>query len=105
MAILDNIRVKMLKWPYGLVSVVMALSAFGAYTSMYAFRKAFTSATFEGITFLSIDYKIWLVIFQVAGYTCSKFYGIRFISALRAEKRGRVILMLMAISWISLFFF
>ncbi len=105
MNIRELIQTKIKRWPYWLISVVMALSAFGAYTSMYAFRKAFTSATFEGLEFFNIDYKVWLVIFQVAGYTCSKFYGIRFIASLKGDKRGRTVLLLIGISWLALLFF
>ena len=95
----------MKKLPYSVVSVITALSAFGAYTSMYAFRKAFSAATFEGQHYLHVDYKVWLVIFQVIGYTASKFYGIRFISGLDGSKRGKTILMLVGISWLALLFF
>jgi hypothetical protein len=48
--------------------------AFCAYFSMYAFRKPFAAATFgavEGWTF-AVDYKIALVLAQVAGYACPR---------------------------------
>lgn len=93
------------RWPYWLVSLILALAAFGAYTCMYAYRKSFTAATFEGMHFMGIDYKVWLVIAQVLGYTCSKFYGIRFISAVSGNKRGISILVLIAVSWAALFLF
>lgn len=93
------------KWPYSVVAVITALAAFGAYTSMYAFRKAFSAATFEGVQYLGVDYKVWLVIFQVIGYTCSKFYGIRFIAGIDGSKRGRAVLCLVGIAWLALLFF
>jgi MFS family permease len=93
------------KWPYSVVSIITALAAFGAYTSMYAFRKAFSAATFEGLHYLNVDYKVWLVIFQVLGYTCSKFYGIRFIAGIDGSKRGKTILFLIGIAWLALLFF
>ena len=86
-------------------SLYAALVAFGTYSCMYAFRKPFTAAIFEGVTFLGIDYKIWLVITQTIGYACSKFYGIRFIAEMKGNKRAQSILVLMAISWLSLFCF
>ena len=52
-----------------------------------------------------ISYKVWLVISQVLGYACSKFYGIRFISELKKLGRGRLILLLTGISWLSLLLF
>jgi MFS family permease len=95
----------MKKWPTSVVSIITALAAFGVYTSMYAFRKAFSAATFEGPQYLNIDYKVWLVIAQVIGYTCSKFYGIRFIAGIESNKRGKTILFLIGIAWIALLFF
>lgn len=84
---------------------IAALSAFCVYTCMYAFRKPFTAANFEGLSFLKIDYKIWLVVAQTIGYTLSKFYGIKFIGELNAATRTRAILICIVAGWIALFFF
>lgn len=54
-----------------------SLAAFGTYFCMYAFRKPFSVATFEGMVFFGINYKILLVIAQVLGYALSKFVGIQ----------------------------
>ncbi|MCD8740358.1 DUF5690 family protein [Mucilaginibacter roseus] len=88
--------------PHGLVSVLAAISAFGAYTCMYAFRKAFAAGTYPGVEFMHVSYKAWLVIAQVLGYTLSKFYGIRFIAEVKALNRGKSILILIGISWLAL---
>ncbi|MCC8409824.1 DUF5690 family protein [Mucilaginibacter sp. UR6-1] len=88
--------------PYGLISVLAAVSAFGAYTCMYAFRKAFAAGTYPGVEFMHVSYKAWLVIAQVLGYTLSKFYGIRFIAEVKALNRGKSILLLIGISWLAL---
>ena len=64
-----------------------AVAAFGAYFCMYAFRKPFTVATFEGLTYWGIDYKILLIIAQILGYTLSKFIGIKVISEMPRHKR------------------
>lgn len=82
-----------------------ALSAFCVYTCMYAFRKPVTVATYEHLKFLSVDYKVWLVIAQTIGYTLSKFYGIKFIGELQNKKRSSVILLFIGMAWIALFFF
>jgi MFS family permease len=82
-----------------------AISAFCVYTCMFAFRKPFTAATFHELTFLSIDYKVWLVIAQTIGYTLSKFYGISFIGELKLEKRPFYLLAFIGAAWIALFFF
>lgn len=83
-------------------SLYAALVAFGTYSCMYAFRKPFTAGIFEGVTFLGIDYKIWLVITQTIGYASSKFYGIRFISEMKGNKRAQSIVMLIGIAWLAL---
>ena len=50
----------------GFVFVLHAsLAAFGTYFCMYAFRKPFSVATFDGLSFIGVDYKILLVIAQV----------------------------------------
>ncbi|WP_184548794.1 DUF5690 family protein [Mucilaginibacter sp. FT3.2] len=105
MKLMDQLRVKVAKWPYSLLSVMAAVSAFGLYTSMYAFRKAFAAGTFTGQQYLHIDYKVWLVIAQVVGYTFSKFYGIRFIAEVNSKNRGRYILTLIGIAWLALLAF
>lgn len=88
--------------PYRYAMLLMGLAAFGCYTSMYAFRKAFTAGTFEGISFWGIDYKVWLVIAQVFGYMLSKFYGIRFIAELGERGRGYKIVALVGVAWVAL---
>ncbi|MDB5208821.1 MAG: hypothetical protein JWR72_3896 [Flavisolibacter sp.] len=82
-----------------------ALSAFCVYTCMFAFRKPFTAANFNQVSFLSVDYKVWLVIAQTIGYTLSKFYGIKFIGELKTERRPLLILSFIGAGWIALFFF
>lgn len=79
-----------------------ALAAFGTYTCMYAFRKAFAAGMYNGQHYFEVDYKVWLVIAQVAGYTLSKFYGIRFIAETGHKNRAGIILTLIGISWLAL---
>lgn len=78
-----------------------ALIAFCLYSSLFAFRKAFNVAAFEGFTMAGLDYKIILVITQVAGYMASKFYGIKFIASMKRMGRGRLILILAGVAWLS----
>ncbi|MET3978255.1 hypothetical protein ABIB62_000823 [Mucilaginibacter sp. UYP25] len=102
MALTHKLRAKAATLPYTVISVLAAVAAFGAYTSMYAFRKAFAAGTYPGQQFLHVDYKVWLVIAQIVGYTLSKFYGIRFIAEVKSAKRGLTILVLISVSWLSL---
>jgi len=93
------------KPPAWQATILAALSAFCVYTCMYAFRKPFTVAEYAGLHFLGIDYKIWLVISQTAGYTLSKFFGIKFIAELRSKNRTLIILKFIGIAWVALLFF
>lgn len=69
------------------VTLKAAFAAFGVYFCMYGFRKPFTVASFEGLSYLGVDYKVLIIIAQVMGYFISKFIGIKFISELKPEKR------------------
>lgn len=83
-------------------TLLAALAAAVTYTCMYAFRKPFTAATFEGLVYAGVNYKVWLVVVQVLGYMASKFYGIRFISELKPAGRFLRILGLIGFAWLSL---
>jgi hypothetical protein len=102
---MDKLRARIAKWPYGVVSVLAAVAAFGLYTSMYSFRKGFAAGTYPGEQYFHVDYKVWLVIIQLIGYTLSKFYGIKFIAELKHSQRAKSILGLIGIGWFSLLLF
>lgn len=87
------------------VVVCSALIAFLAYSSVYAYRKPFTIATFNGIKFWGISYQTLLIISQVLGYMLSKFCGIKFIAELKSMGRFRTALLLMGCAWLSLLVF
>lgn len=86
-------------------SVLCIVAALLTYMSMYAFRKPLSAATFEGLVYWGMDYKIIALISQVIGYTCSKFLGIKVVSSMKPEQRTRYILGLIGFAWIALFFF
>ena len=70
-----------------IVTLKAAFAAFGVYFCMYGFRKPFTAASFESLSYFGVDYKILIIIAQAVGYFISKFIGIKFISELKPEKR------------------
>ncbi|WP_442591313.1 DUF5690 family protein [Pedobacter sp. AW31-3R] len=105
MRLLHQFRQKVATWPYPVVTILAAVSAFGAYTSMYAFRKSFSAGFYGEHEYMGIDYKVWLVVVQLIGYTLSKFYGIRFIAEVTARKRAFYVLLLIGIAWLALFCF
>jgi uncharacterized protein DUF5690 len=90
-----------------LFTTVAGLAGFSAYFSMYAFRKPFSAATFAvvpGWSFV-LDYKIALVIAQVAGYALSKMLGIKVISEFDPAKRASAIVVLILTAELALLLF
>ncbi|MFZ4574665.1 MAG: DUF5690 family protein, partial [Phycisphaerales bacterium] len=81
------------------------VAAFGTYFCMYGFRKPFTAAGFKGTEFLETDFKSVLVIAQVAGYTISKFVGIKVVSEMQPMRRAVGILVLIGIAEAALVLF
>ncbi len=79
-----------------------SFAAFGAYFCMYAFRKPFAAASFDGLVLWGVDYKIVLVISQLCGYLLSKFLGIKIISELKNTGRITLFIILLAIAEIAL---
>ncbi len=73
-------------------TLVAGITAFTAYGCVYAFRKPFTAASFTGMEIWGMQYKIAIVIAQVAGYALSKFWGIGLIAALKAQHRALMLL-------------
>jgi hypothetical protein len=86
-------------------TIYASVTAFCLYTCVYAFRKTFTAATFEGQFYWGISYKVWLITFQVVGYGLAKFAGIKIISELKADARAMGILLMVIIAGISWLFF
>ena len=85
-------------------TAVAGLAGFCAYFSMYAFRKPFTAATYDDVPgwHFVLDYKIALVLAQIAGYALSKLIGVKVVSEITPARRGAAILGLIGISWIAL---
>ncbi len=80
------------------------LAGFSTYFAMFAFRKPFTAASFGDVTGwdLVLDYKIALVLAQVAGYALSKMAGIKVIAEVAPARRAGLIVGLIATSWLAL---
>lgn len=82
-----------------------SISAFCLYTCIFALRKTFGVATYEGLQLWGVDYKIWMVISQVVGYMLSKFIGIKIVSELGSNSRAKGILLMVSIASVSWLFF
>ena len=74
-------------------------AAFTTYFCMYAFRKPFAAAKFEGEFLLgsSVELKTALVISQIIGYALSKYVGIKVCSEVTPARRAPLLLLL--IGW------
>lgn len=84
-----------------------AVAAFSVYLSMYAFRRPFAAASYEDAAGWTgaVDFKVVLVIAQVAGYALSKLAGIKLIAELDPRRRATAILALIGLSWLALVLF
>jgi len=91
--------------PAWMFILYVSVSSFTVYSCMYGFRKPFTAASYDHVRLWGISYKVVLVISQVIGYMCSKFYGIRFIAIMQPSRRAGYIIRLIGVSWVSLLLF
>ncbi|MCF0073560.1 DUF5690 family protein [Dyadobacter sp. CY261] len=81
------------------------IASFGAYFCMYAFRKPFNAGLYQGLELGEVSYKAILIISQVAGYTLSKFAGIKVISELKHNARVKLVIGLILVAELALLFF
>ena len=86
-------------------STFVIFAAFSTYFCMYAFRKPFNAGVYEGLFLWGMNYKILLIITQLAGYTLSKFIGIKVISEMPAHKRIMTLLAFIIIAESALLLF
>lgn len=70
--------------------------AFATYFCMYAFRKPFAAARFEGMSFFEtgVELKTALVVSQIIGYALSKFIGIKICSEASGSRRAWLLIWL-----------
>jgi hypothetical protein len=90
-----------------LFTAFAGLAGFAAYFSMYAFRKPFSVAIFAAVPgwHFTLDYKIALVLAQVAGYAVSKLIGVKLIAEIAPSERAAAIIKLIFLSWLALLLF
>jgi hypothetical protein len=91
------------RWLDGAPSAAFVVYAIGAsfttYFCMYAFRKPFAAARFEGEAFMGsfLELKSAIVISQIIGYSISKYVGIKVCSELDGARRAAALVIL--IGW------
>jgi len=93
--------------PVTLFTVVAIMAAFSTYFCMYAFRKPFSAASYEGLQFLntSFDLKTVLVTSQIIGYALSKMIGIKVVSEVTRRSRFRMLVGMILAAQAALFAF
>ena len=93
--------------PVTLFTVMAIMAAFSTYFCMYAFRKPFSAASYEGLQFLntSFDLKTVLVISQIIGYALSKMIGIKVVSEITRRSRFRMLVGMILAAQAALFAF
>lgn len=85
------------------LTLFASLAAFMVYSCMYAYRKAFAAAGFsEFEAQFGLSFKTLLVLSQLAGYTLSKFIGIKVVSELKPTQRGKAILLAIGLAELAL---
>ncbi len=84
---------------------IAAAAAFSVYFCMYAFRKPFTAAAFDGQEVFNNELKSLLIISQLLGYMISKFIGIKLVSELNRKYRAFAIIGLIVFSEVALVLF
>src|SRR5258705_10172511 len=88
--------------PAPVMNTYAVVAAFSAYFCVYAFRKPFTAATYDGLYFAGtqIGLKTALAVSQLIGYAMAKYAGIKFVS--EASRGRRVWLVAGLIAWAEL---
>ena len=97
-----NLRMAASNMPDWLFVLWAGGTALLSYSLVYALRKPFTAAEFDGLQVAGMDYKIVVSIIQLIGYVCAKMLGIKFISELKPEGRLKFIIGSAALSELSL---
>ena len=89
-----------------LVPYTIAVS-FSVYFFMFAFRKPFAAAQYEGLKFLgtNFDLKTALVISQVFGYGLCKYVGIKFCSEITRVHRAKAMVLMILLAETALLLF
>lgn len=85
-------------------SFYVAISAFCLYTCIFAVRKTFGVATYEGMSVGGHSFKVWMVISQAIGYMLSKFIGIKIVSELGSHSRAKGIIWMLScagLAWLG----
>lgn len=84
-----------------------SLAAFATYFCMYAFRKPFAAAKYEGLMFFDTDinFKTVLLISQIIGYAISKYAGIKVCTEIQRSHLAKFLVGLIVFAELALLLF
>ena len=84
-----------------------SLAAFATYFCMYAFRKPFAAAKYEGLMFFGTDInlKTVLLISQIIGYAISKYAGIKVCTEIQRSHLAKFLVGLIVFAELALLLF
>ncbi|MEC9326405.1 MAG: DUF5690 family protein [Verrucomicrobiota bacterium] len=90
-----------------LFSLYCMFAAFSTYFCMYAFRKPYGAATYEGLEFFGtgMTLKGAFLISQIIGYTISKYWGCKFCSEINRASQAKALILMIVIAEIALLCF
>ena len=102
-----SIRSWLISAPSTLFVAYAALAAFATYFCMYAFRKPFAAAKYEGLMFFGTDVnlKTVLLISQIIGYALSKYAGIKVCTEIQRSNLARFLVGLIVFAEFALLLF
>lgn len=85
------------------LTIYAIVTAFTVYSCMYMFRKAFAATGYvDAPEMFGLKFKDFLVISQIIGYALSKFVGIKVVSEMGKNNRGKAIVGIIGLAWLSL---
>ena len=89
--------------PPAILTAYAIVASFATYFCMYAFRKPFSAASYEGVDGVGdVELKTAFVISQLIGYTISKYLGIKVCSEMPRHRRALGLCVLIGIALASL---
>ena len=93
--------------PSAIFVAYASLAAFATYFCMYAFRKPFAAAKYEGLLFFGTDInlKTVLLISQIIGYAISKYAGIKVCTEIQRSHLAKFLVALIVFAELALLLF
>ncbi|MBI1388769.1 MAG: hypothetical protein GC154_10015 [bacterium] len=93
------------KAPSSVFTTYAVVAAFSVYFCMYAFRKPFSAAEYEGLAWFGLTFKGAAVLSQLIGYVLSKYVGVKVCSEITRHRRAGFMIALIFMAEAALLLF